>query len=166
LEDEILQKVKAEEVRLCYALDDGVDRKLDEEWESFFKSQSFLVVQTYAMTPLAKLAHLILPGPSPMEREGTMTNDQGRIQWLKPSVSLTNKTRPDWEIIMEFMNTVGKRELKYSSVNEVNLEMGERFPAYRGRTFFKIGYQGLPKKNISTSRPSEGRRYSNISITN
>lgn len=156
LEDEILQKVKTGKVRLCYALDDGVDRILDEEWKAFFKSQKFLVVQTYAMTPLAKLAHLILPGPSPMEREGTLTNDQGRIQWVKPSVSLTNKTRPDWEIIMEFMNTVGKRELKYSSVNEVNLEMGERFPSYRETTFFKTGNKGLPKKNITTSQPSEG----------
>ncbi|MDP6966092.1 MAG: molybdopterin-dependent oxidoreductase [Candidatus Marinimicrobia bacterium] len=141
--DDFLTRAKKDKIRLMYALDDGVDRELTQEWDKVLKKMDFLTVQTYAMTPLAQLAHLILPGPAPFEREGTLTNDKGRIQWLIPSMPLKGKARPDWAIIMEVMNTVGKRELSYSGVGEVLAEMGKRFPAYEGVSLFRLGDYGL-----------------------
>ncbi len=141
--NDLLARAKKDKIRLMYALDDGVDREITQGWDEVLRKMDFLIVQTYAMSPLAKLAHLILPGPAPFEREGTLTNDQGRVQWLRPSLPLKGKVRQDWEIIMEVMNTLGKRELAYSDVGEVLAEMEKRFPAYEGVSLFRLGDSGL-----------------------
>ncbi|MFQ6675057.1 MAG: molybdopterin-dependent oxidoreductase, partial [Fidelibacterota bacterium] len=89
--------------------------------------------------------HVILPGPAPLEREGTMTNDQGRIQWLRPSLPREGQVRADWEILMEVMNTAGKRQYDYADLGEILRAMGEVFPAYKGVSLFRIGDRGLPR---------------------
>ena len=100
----------------------------------------FIVVQAYAMTRLAKSAHLILPGLAPFEREGTITNDQGRVQWVRSVLPNNGESRPDWEIL----NLLYKTGERFSDINELMKRMGEQFPSYSGITFFKLGDQGLP----------------------
>mgnify|MGYP001181117374 FL=1 len=141
--EDIFNEIKKQKIKLMYALDDGVNRELTQEWKDLLRNLDFLVVQTYAMTPLAERAHLLLPGAAPLEREGTLMNDSGRIQWLQPVLPLQGSSRPDWQIVAEVMNTVGKRELDYSHVSEVLAEMNERIPAYEGVTFFKLGESGM-----------------------
>ena len=145
LVDDILTTIKEEKIQYAVILDDGTDRTLDESQNDMLNQLDYLVVLTYAMTPIAEKAHLILPGAAPFEREGTLTNDQGRVQWLRRSCKLQGKSRPDWAILMEIMNTVGKRELAYDSIGDVIKEMGNRFPAYSGISLFKLGDQGLLK---------------------
>lgn len=144
LSTDILDIVKEKKIKLMYVLDGGVDRQLGDGWSDIFRNLRFIVVQTYAMTPVAQWAHLVLPGPAPFEREGTITNDQGRVQWLRPSLCLKGSVRPDWAIVMEVMNTVGKRVLKYGDVADILREMGEEFPSYGGISLFRLGDQGLP----------------------
>ncbi len=141
--EDIFNELKKQKIKLMYALDDGVNREQTQEWKDLLRNLDFLVVQTYAMTPLAERAHLLLPGAAPLEREGTLMNDSGRIQWLRPVIPLKGSSRPDWQIVAEVMNTVGKRELDYSHVSEVLAEMNERIPAYEGVTFFKLGESGM-----------------------
>ena len=141
--EDIFNEIKKQKIKLMYALDDGVNRELTQEWKDLLRNLDFLVVQTYAMTPLAERAHLLLPGAAPLEREGTLMNDSGRIQWLQPVLPLQGSSRSDWQIVMEVMNTVGKRELDYSHISEVMTEMNKRIPAYEGVTFFKLGESGM-----------------------
>lgn len=145
LEENLLDTVKKRKIKLMYLLDDGVDRKGEDSWVEILRNLDFLVVHTYAMTPVARLAHVILPGPAPLEREGTMTNDQGRIQWLRPSLPREGQVRADWEILMEVMNTAGKRQYDYADLGEILRAMGEVFPAYKGVSLFRIGDRGLPR---------------------
>jgi formate dehydrogenase major subunit len=103
----------------------------------------FVIVQSYAMTDLAKLAHIVLPGLAPLEREGTMTNDRGRIQWLRPSLPVMGESKPDWKILSWIRKAMNKDEQDFTEINEVMKEMGEVFPAYKGLSFFRIGPHGL-----------------------
>ncbi|MEE9166735.1 MAG: molybdopterin-dependent oxidoreductase [Candidatus Neomarinimicrobiota bacterium] len=144
LVDDILDTIREKKIKLMYVLDDGIDRGLGEGWGDVFRNLRFAVVQTYAMTPMARSAHLVLPGPAPLEREGTLTSDRGRVQWLRPSLPLSGSIRHDWAIVMEVMNTVGKRELKYGDVADILREIGDDFPAYSEISLFRLGDQGLP----------------------
>lgn len=146
VEEDILGTVKKTKTKLMYLLDDGTDRESDDSWTGALRNLDFLVVHTYAMTPVAQMAHVILPGPAPLEREGTMTNDQGRIQWLRPSLRTDGQVRHDWEILMEVMNTVGKRQYDFTDLGEILRTMGEVFPAYKGVSLFRMGDQGFPTK--------------------
>ena len=145
LHEDILGVIAQKRIKLLYVLDDGVDRTLDETQKKVLSNMEFMVVQTYAMTDLARVAHVILPGPAPFEREGTMTNDQGRVQRIRSALPMRDSTREDWEIVAEVMNTLGKREITYSGAGDVTREISEKFSAYEDMSLFRIGDLGLPK---------------------
>ena len=97
-----------------------------------------LIVQTYAMTPLAKTADIILPGLAPFEREGTLTNDQGHVQWLRPSFPGQGDARSDWQIL----SLIDKNGETYNDLSDILNNMGNDFPSYSDISLFKLGDQG------------------------
>lgn len=143
LSEDVIGDIKRQKIRLMYVLDNSDHWVESAEWQEILRHLDFLVVQTFAMTSLAKRAHLLLPGAAPLEREGTLINDRGHIQWLRPALPLQGISRQDWAIIMEVMNVLGKRVLNYSHVSEVLSEMGERISNYKDITFFRLGTAGL-----------------------
>ena len=135
--------IKTRDIRGLYILDDGVDRKLDDSWKDILAKMDFVIVKSYAMTELAKSAHIVLPGLAPFEREGTITNDKGRIQWLRPSLATKGDSKPDWEILMLVRNALHKESEYFADLGEVIKKMGDQFPNYSGISLFKIGTQGM-----------------------
>jgi len=99
----------------------------------------FVVVQSYVMTSLSKTADIILPGLSPFESEGTITNDRGHVQWLRPSLPTPGDGRPDWEIL----NLIDKTENRYVDLNDLMKGLGKQFPSYSDISLFKLGEQGI-----------------------
>ena len=106
-----------------------------------------VIVQSYAMTPLAKSADIILPGLAPFEREGTLTNDKGHIQWLRPSIPAPGEARSDWEIL----NLLNNSENRFNDISDIMKSMGEEFPSYSGISFFKLGDRGISLSEIAKS---------------
>ena len=132
-------KIKKQNIRGIYILDNGIDIELDDIWKKILKTMDFVVVQSYVMTSLSKTADIILPGLSPFESEGTITNDQGRVQWLRPSLPTPGDGRPDWEIL----NLIDKTENRYVDLNDLMKGLGKQFPSYSDISLFKLGEQGI-----------------------
>jgi formate dehydrogenase major subunit len=107
----------------------------------------FVIVQSYIMTPLAKSADIILPGLAPFESEGTITNDRGHVQWLRPSLPVEGEGRPDWEIL----NLIDKTENRYIDINDLMKDMGKQFPSYSDISLFKLGDRGISLSEIAKS---------------
>jgi predicted molibdopterin-dependent oxidoreductase YjgC len=126
-----------------YILDDGVDRDLDDVWKNILARMDFVIVQSYAMTDLAKSAHIVLPGLAPFEREGTITNDLGRVQWLRPSLPIQGEAKPDWEILALVMKEMHPEQQPMQDISQVMKEMGAKFPDYKGLSFFRLGSTGI-----------------------
>ncbi len=59
----------------------------------------FLVVQDMFLTETAKLAHVVLPGASFAEKEGTITNQEGRAQIIRKLLPPPGKAKRDFDII-------------------------------------------------------------------
>lgn len=72
------------------------------------KALNFLIVQDIALTETAKLAHVVLPASSWAEKDGTFTNAEGFTQRLRKVVSATGQSLPDWQIIRNLSQTMGK----------------------------------------------------------
>jgi predicted molibdopterin-dependent oxidoreductase YjgC len=126
-----------------YILDDGVDRDLDDVWKDILARMDFVIVQSYAMTDLAKSAHIVLPGLAPFEREGTITNDLGRVQWLHPSLPIQGEAKPDWEILALVMKEMHPEQQPMQDISQVMKEMRAKFPDYKGLSFFRLGSTGI-----------------------
>ncbi len=60
---------------------------------------NFLLVQDIFLTETAGLADCVLPGASFAEKEGTFTNQEGRVQSISPLMKPPGKAKTDLEII-------------------------------------------------------------------
>ena len=65
------------------------------------------VVQELFMTETAKMAHVVLPGASFLEKSGTFTNGERRIQRVRQVLPPDPGARPDWQILLDLMRATG-----------------------------------------------------------
>ena len=79
------------------------------------KAADFVVVQELYLTETAKLADVVLPAQSFIEREGTLTNGERRVQRFYSAVPGRSQTRPDFTITAQIGRLVGlELEEKYA----------------------------------------------------
>ena len=121
--------------------------------EKCLKSLDFLVVQDIFLTETAALADVVLPGPSFAEKEGTFTNSERRIQFVRQAVDPPGEVRQDWWIIGEIARRMGYDGLTYNSPREIMDEINRLTPIYGGITYDRIGTQGLQWPCPNTEHP-------------
>ncbi len=71
------------------------------------KKTEFLVVQDIFMTETARLAHVVLPAACFAEKDGTVTNTERRVQFMRQAVQPPGQAWPDWRILAEIMSRIG-----------------------------------------------------------
>jgi formate dehydrogenase major subunit len=108
-----------------------------------------LVVQELFMTETAKLAHVILPAASFLEKSGTFTNGERRIQRVNACVEPIEGTKSDGQItcdIMErFAQKTGRRSGNASTTYHpewVLREISGIVPFFKGVTWENLGTNG------------------------
>jgi formate dehydrogenase alpha subunit len=111
----------------------------------------FLVVQDQFMTHIGSHAHVILPGVSFAEKEGTFTNMEGRVQRVRKAISPVGQSRPDWEIICELSTRMGY-PMSYQSPAQVMEEISFLVPSYAGMTYPYLEQGGIRRLNPVTGR--------------
>jgi len=110
--------------------------------EKALKSAELLVVQDIFLTPTARLAHVVLPGASFAEKDGTFSNTERRVQRVRRAVSPPGEARTDWEILLEVSNRFGY-PMKYGSPAEILKEVAGVTPSYGGINFDRLDGEGL-----------------------
>ena len=63
-----------------------------------------LIVQDLFITESARLAHVVLPGAALAEKDGTLTNQEGRVQATKRIANPPGQAKTDLEIFSAFGN--------------------------------------------------------------
>lgn len=79
-------------------------------------------------------ADVILPADGFAEKEGTVTNLEGRVQKVNAITTGTGQSRPDWSIIDDIASRMG-RPLGFASARAIAKEIAEVAPAYAGVTW-------------------------------
>jgi formate dehydrogenase alpha subunit len=101
-----------------------------------------LVVQDIFMSETAKLAHVVLPGASFIEKDGTFTNTERRVQRVRKAIEPVGCSKADWTILCELINALGHKA-DYTSSSEVMEEIRTLVPSYGGITYDRISKDGL-----------------------
>lgn len=104
-------------------------------------SLELLVVQELFMTETAEHADVILPGASFLEKEGTFTNGERRIQRVNKVVEPLEGTKPDGQIIVDIMNRMGYAQPDYTAAGVLK-EIAEIVPFFAGVTWENLGDNG------------------------
>ena len=89
----------------------------------------FLVVQDILNNETARVADVVLPGAAISEKQGSVTNLEGRIQTFQPVVSPPGKARPDWQILDLLAAALSGSEA-YGSIEKIRDEIRRLIPAY------------------------------------
>jgi formate dehydrogenase major subunit len=95
-----------------------------------------IVVQDIFLNETAKYAHVLLPGSSFLEKDGTFTNAERRIsrvrQVMPPLPGLG-----DWEVTMKLSNALGY-PMHYAHPEEIMQEIAELTPSFAGVSYAKL----------------------------
>jgi formate dehydrogenase alpha subunit len=88
-----------------------------------------LVCQELFLTETARLAHVVFPAASYLEKSGTFTNTEGHVQAVRPAVDMVGDSRPDWEILSALSVLMGM-PLEYGDAKELLKEIRTLIPGY------------------------------------
>ncbi|GMA62726.1 hypothetical protein GCM10025859_31660 [Alicyclobacillus fastidiosus] len=115
----------------------------------------FFVVQDVFLTKTAQFADVVLPASPSLEKEGTFTNTERRIQRLYQVLEPLGESKPDWEIITAIANRMGAG-WTYRDPGEVMAEAAALSPIFAGVSYERLeGYQSLlwPVASDGTDTP-------------
>ena len=124
----------------------------------------FLVVQDILPSETTQYADVILPGAASVEKEGTFTNTERRIQLVRKVIEPPGKARPDWEILCDLAQRIQKclgiephsapyASWAYRGPKEIMDESAALTPIYGGINYDRIRKTGLQWPCPSVDHP-------------
>jgi formate dehydrogenase major subunit len=103
----------------------------------------FFVMQDIFFTETCRYADVVLPASPSLEKEGTFTSTERRIQRLYKVLDPLGDSRPDWQIIQEIANRLGAN-WQYGHPAEIYAEIAALTPLMAGVTYERLeGYKSL-----------------------
>lgn len=105
------------------------------------RATDFVIVQELFMTETAKEADLVLPGASFLEKSGTFTNGERRIQRVNKVVDPIGNAKVDGQIIIDVMQRMGYDQPDYHPRTMLE-EISQIVPFFRGVKWDELGNNG------------------------
>ena len=103
----------------------------------------FLIVQDINFSETAAYADVVLPASPSLEKDGTFTSTERRIQRIYKALDPLGESKPDWEIIQLIANRMGGN-WKYKHPSEVMDEVARLTPLFAGVSYERLeGYKSL-----------------------
>jgi formate dehydrogenase (NADP+) alpha subunit len=106
--------------------------------EKALKSLEFLVVQDIFRTETTALAHVVLPGASFAEKDGTFVNTERRFQRVRKAIEPIPGCRPDWLVTCQIARKMGATGFDYASPEDIMDEVNRLAPAFAGITYARL----------------------------
>jgi NADH-quinone oxidoreductase subunit G len=93
-------------------------------------------------------AHLVLPSAAYVEREGTFTNFEGRVQRFRTALTPPGEAWPDWMILSFVGKALGFQDPVFAAERseQVFNALAKTVPAFAGMTYRGIGDAGATVK--------------------
>src|ERR1700726_4495972 len=119
-----------------------VDSNANHVAAAFSKLDFFVVQDIFFIVP-CRFADVVLPACPSLEKEGTFTSTERRIQRLYQVFEPLEGSRPDWQIVQQVANRLGA-SWKYQHPFEVMDEIASLTPMFAGVNYERLaGYKSL-----------------------
>jgi len=115
----------------------------------------FFVAQDIFFSDTCRFADVVLPASPSLEKEGTFTSTERRIQRLYQVLEPLEGSRPDWRIIQDVANRLGAK-WSYTHPSEICREVASLTPIFAGVSYERLeGYKSLhwPVAEDGTDQP-------------
>ena len=115
----------------------------------------FFVAQDVFFSDTCRFADVVLPASPSLEKEGTFTSTERRIQRLYQVLEPLEGSRPDWQIIQDIANRLGAN-WHFQHPSEIYREIASLTPLFAGVSYERLeGYKSLlwPVASDGTDQP-------------
>jgi formate dehydrogenase major subunit len=119
--------------------------------EAALRSLDCLIVQDIFLNETARFAHVLLPGSSFLEKDGTFTNAERRINRVRQAVPPVAGLQ-DWEVTMALSNAMGY-PMNYTHPSQIMAEIAELTPTFAGVSYEKLDQLGSIQWPCNTLAP-------------
>jgi len=119
--------------------------------EAALRNMECIVVQDLFLNETAKFAHVFLPGSTFLEKDGTYTNAERRIQLIRKAIPPV-AGKADWEITMDLSNALGY-PMQYDHPSQIMDEIARLTPTFAGVSFEKLDKLGSVQWPCNDSAP-------------
>ncbi len=110
-----------------------------------------VVVQDLFLNETAQFAHVFLPGSTFLEKDGTFTNAERRIQRVR-RVMAPKAGLADWQVTLGLARAMGTR-LEYAHPSEIMDEIAALTPTFAGVSYAKLDELGSVQWPCNERRP-------------
>jgi formate dehydrogenase major subunit len=110
-----------------------------------------LVVQDLFLNETAKFAHVFLPGTSFLEKDGTFTNAERRINRVRP-VMAPKTGKHEWQIVCEVAQAMGY-PMTYDHAGQIMDEIAATTPTFAGVSFEQLDKAGSVQWPCNAAAP-------------
>ncbi len=115
-------------------------------------SLELCVVQDLFLNETAKFAHVFLPGTSFLEKDGTFTNAERRINRVRPVMAPRNG-KQEWQVVCELATAMGY-PMHYGTSSEIMDEIAMTTPTFAAVSFAKLDALGSVQWPCNEAAPS------------
>lgn len=118
------------------------------------KKPGFLVIQDCFMNGNTAKADVVFPAAAFVETEGLFVNTEGRLQMFEKVTEPQGEARPDWWIVSEVAQRMGKKNFEYKNPSQILQEISSAIPG-----FIKASYAARRKRSeIFIQEEKKGER--------
>jgi formate dehydrogenase major subunit len=104
------------------------------------ESMECVVVQDLFLNETAAFAHVFLPGTSFLEKDGTFTNAERRINRVR-MVKAPLQGKDEWQVVCDLATAMGY-PMQYNNASEIMDEIARLTPTFAGVSFAKLDTLG------------------------
>jgi formate dehydrogenase major subunit len=115
------------------------------------KAMDLVIVHDLFLNETAGYAHVFLPGSTFLEKDGTFTNAERRIQPVRKVMEPANGLA-DWEVTQALANAMGLG-WAYSHPGEIMDEIARLTPTFAGVSFARLDAEGSLQWPVNAAHP-------------
>jgi formate dehydrogenase major subunit len=116
------------------------------------KAMDCVIVHDLFLNETANYAHVFLPGSTFLEKNGTFTNAERRIQLVRKVMEPANGME-DWEVTQALARAMGI-EWNYSHPSEIMDEIARLTPTFTGVSFERLDKEGSLQWPVNEANPN------------
>jgi formate dehydrogenase major subunit len=115
------------------------------------KAMELVIVHDLFLNETANYAHVFLPGSTFLEKDGTFTNAERRIQLVRKVMEPANGLG-DWEVTQQLARAMGL-EWNYTHPSEIMDEVARLTPSFTGVSFDRLDQEGSLQWPVNAAAP-------------
>ncbi len=128
---EILKRCRSGEIKALYLVGENPLETLPSSWgvKEALSNLEVLICQDPFLTETGNLAHIVFPACTFAEKDGTVTNQEGKVQYVRPALDLLGDSVLDWHVFVGLANGLGAH-MDYESTQDIQVEIRKLLPGY------------------------------------